>query len=150
MFKGIMWGLFAQLSFALGLVCINQVKGGDFFKSNVIHVLVGIIALPILWMLLTIEPKAFNLLRETDSWNWFYLFLGTLFLFILGDYLFIKGMSASNATAVSLTAMAFPVFAFLLEYVEQKLTGKVATVPSIQQIIGFILLVSGFVLLSKD
>jgi len=150
MLKGIFLGLVAQFIFALGLVFIKQAsftESQNLLKSSLVLMFAGLISVLIVAYLFWSKPENFSVLNTNNT---LYLVVGALFLFIIGDYLYIRGMSESNATAVALTAIAFPLFALLIEYAELKFFGK--TIPSLkmQHIIGFFSLVAGYTLISME
>jgi len=150
MVKGILFGLSAQFIFAFGLVLIKQASFGEnqnLLKSSLVLMLAGLISVLIVAYLFWSKPENLSILNINNT---LYLVFGALFLYLIGDYLYIRGMSESNATAVALTAIAFPLFALLIEYIELKFFGK--TIPSlkIQHIIGFFSLVAGYTLISME
>ena len=139
--KGLILGLAAQVAATVGFLFIAQ---ATFIKSPVLRTslsvcLSGILALGIVAYFFLSGAEDLSVLGNKQL---IYLAIGSVLLLIVGDSLFIAGISASNVTTVAYSSLARPAVALILE----TLLGR-ATL-TIQDLVGFVLLAAGFVLIS--
>lgn len=143
---GIVFGVIAQLAFAIGLVLINQVDLDDsqqFLKSSLVIFFAGLFSLPILGYLFLSTPQYLMVVNRKSC---MLLLIGSLFLLVIGEYFFIKGAALSSVTSVSLTALAFPVMAVMAEYVASRMFGYQMQAVEIKHIVGFVFISAGFII----
>lgn len=145
MIKGIFWGFLAQLAFALGLAFINQANFSEdqqLLKSNLILLFSASFSGLIVLSIFLANPESLSVLNQ----NWFYLLIGSFFLLVIGEYFLIVGISVSDITVVSLTALAFPVFALVVEFLSGKMFGQKIPIVTIHEIVGFFFIAIGFMI----
>ncbi|MGZ4955192.1 MAG: hypothetical protein ACXV8Q_08755 [Methylobacter sp.] len=150
MTKGIIFGVLAQLAFSIGLTFINQADfdgNQHFLKSNLILILSGILSAAILSYLFITNQLDVTVINGK---NCIWLFSGSIFLLVIGEYFFIKGASVSSVTNVSITALAFPIVALITEYIASKLLNQRMPVVELKHIIGFIFIAAGFIIYTND
>lgn len=147
---GLVFGVIAQLAFAVGLTLINQVvfdDGQQFVKSSLVLFLAGAFSLPILGYVFISTPQYF---MDIDRKGFILILIGSLFLLVIGEYFFIKGAALSSVTSMSLTALAFPVVAVIAEYVASVIFGYKMQAIEIKHIVGFAFIAVGFVVYTVD
>lgn len=142
---GLVFGVIAQLAFAVGLTLINQVVFDDsqqFLKSSLVLLLAGAFSLPILGYIFLSTPQYF---MAIDRKSFSLIMIGSLFLLVIGEYFFIKGAALSSVTSISLTALAFPIMAVIAEYIASIIFGYKMQVIEMKHIVGFVFIAVGFV-----
>lgn len=142
---GLVFGVIAQLAFAVGLTLINQVVFDDsqeFLKSSLVLLLAGIFSLPILGCIFLSTPQHFMAISRK---NFYLIMVGSLFLLVIGEYFFIKGAALSSVTSISLTALAFPIMAVIAEYIASIIFGYKMQVIEMKHVVGFVFIAVGFV-----
>jgi len=150
MITGIILGLLAQLSFAVGLAFINQADFGVnqyFIKSNLVLLFSGFISLLILVFL---YATAGGNLSFVNWKNCKWLLIGSFLLLVVGEYFFIKGASVSGITTVAFTALAFPIIALLIDYATSRFIGNETPLVGLKHIIGFVFVVVGFIIYTTE
>jgi len=140
--RGILLGLAAQVAFALGFVSINQASSvkNQILTTSVVLCFAGSVAVVFIAYFVLIGDGN---LKSIELRQWVYLGVGSLLALVIGELFFIWGMAASNVTTVGYTALAYPVIALTIEWVQ----GKVSV--TWRDMVGFLLLAAGFVLVSS-
>jgi len=156
-FLGLMWGLFAQVSFAIGFELIGQTATPDehgffapFFRTILVISFSGIIALLVVIIAFSSKNEEMIMMFISDN-KWLYLLGGSIAAILLGEFCFIKGMSVSYFTIVSLTAFLFPVVALIVGHFGSEFpkifpASKTLTIQT-SDYIGFLFLFVGFLLI---
>src|SRR2546423_317223 len=121
MIKGLIFGLLAQIVVAVGFTLIGSIKGikNDLFKTMLILCIGGVIATVAAFYLQASGHSQFVALSGSDL---LFLILGSILVFVVGEFLYIAGLSASNLTTMSFTALAYPVAALVLDLILRRIT----------------------------
>lgn len=145
MIKGLILGLVAQAVVAVGFTLIGSVKGikSDLFKTMLILCTGSVIAAVAIFYLQASGHIQLVALSGSDI---LFLILGSILILVVGEFLYIAGLSASNLTTMSFTVLAYPIAALALDLMLRRITLSSFTV---RDILGIGLSVIGFILLVK-
>lgn len=145
MIKGLILGLVAQAVVAVGFTLIGSVKGikSDLFKTMLILCTGGVIAAVATFYL---QASGHSQLVALSGSDILFLILGSILILVVGEFLYIAGLSASNLTTMSFTVLAYPIAALALDLMLRRITLSSFTV---RDILGIGLSVIGFILLVK-
>lgn len=142
MVKGIVLGLFAQVAFVVGFTFIDQTVAikSQIVKTSLVLCFSGVAAVPIATYFFLSSKEYLSILVQKDL---LYLALGSVFALLIGEVFYITGISSSNVTTVSYTALAYPVVALLFDSVRGR------AIMTTQDIIGFAFVSIGFLVLAS-
>lgn len=140
--KGILLGLGYQLTVAVGLVWVAGIARGasPILKANIMLGLGGLFAFVILGATALFRSHEMSVFTRGDV---LHLALGAILILVIGESLYISGLSSTNATSMAFTALGFPAICLALEVA----LGRVSpTSFGVREYLGVALLVVGFVL----
>jgi drug/metabolite transporter (DMT)-like permease len=143
MVKGLVLGLVFQVVVAVGWTLIGNITGikNDLFKALLILCAAGVIAAAIAIYLQVSGRSQLVALSGNDL---LFLVLGSILALVVGEILYVAGLSASNLTTMALTALAYPIVALVLDLMLQRTTLSSFT---LRDYIGIGFSVMGFILL---
>lgn len=141
MLKGILFGLIAQVAFAIGFVFISQVTQiqNQLLKACLNLCISAVFTCAVVGYFYFVNAENLTVLSRKSLWL---LGIGSLLVLVVGDTFFIAGISASNVNTVAYTSLARPAIALLLEFILGKVT------LTLRDLIGFVLLAAGFIVIS--
>ena len=143
MIKGLILGLLFQVVVAVGWAFIGGITGikNDLFKAMLMLCVAGVVAAAVVLYLQVSGHSQFVTLSASDL---LLLVLGSILALVVGEILYVVGLSASNLTTMGLTALAYPIVALLLDLVFRRIALSSFTLRDFLgigfSVIGFILL----------
>ncbi len=142
--SGLGLGLAYQVVVAIGFVWVAGVarNANPFLKANVMLAIAGVIASVVLVVFGVSRRAEFAEIAPADLAQ---LSLGAVLVLVLGESIYIAGLSASNATTMAYTALAFPAICLALDVALRRIPISSLTVTDYA---GMVFLVMGFMLLS--
>jgi drug/metabolite transporter (DMT)-like permease len=139
-------GLLAQACFAVGFsfvaafIAKERVHLHEELTRTVLVLCFGtVLAFVVAFSVWATGAVGFGMFK-LDSWAW--LAAGAIVAILVGEVFYLAGISARNLTTVSYTSLAFPVFAFAIDWWR----GKAEI--SVKDFIAFALMCAGFILLA--
>jgi len=143
MIKGLILGLLFQVVVAVGWSFIGSITGikNDLFKAMLMLCVAGVVAAVVVLYLQVSGRSQFVTLSTGDL---LFLVLGSIFALVIGEILYVAGLSASNLTTMGFTALAFPIVALVLDLILRRITLSSFT---LRDLLGIVLTVMGFILL---
>jgi drug/metabolite transporter (DMT)-like permease len=141
MTKGLVLGLVAQVAFTIGFIFIAHATftKNPLLKTTLNLCFSGALAFAIVADFFLSGAEDVSVLGHKHM---LFLAIGSVLVLIIGDGLFIEGISVSNVTTVAYTSLARPAVALILE----TLLGR--TTVTIQDFAGFVLPAAAFILIS--
>jgi drug/metabolite transporter (DMT)-like permease len=146
MSKGIVLGMLYNVVVAIGFVLIGSVTTvkHDVFKACLMLCIAGSIALGMsIYFLLSGKVSMTSL----DTQSLLYLALGSVLVLVVGDALYVTGLSASNATTLGYAALAYPAVTLIIEVFAKRISIHDLT---LKDLLGFLFLAIGFLLISSS
>jgi hypothetical protein len=146
MAKGVLFGLLYNLVVAIGLVTIADftLVKNDLLKSWLMLCIAAAFALPLIGFLYWVGAPGVQLPAGGIRVLW-PLVVGSILALVIGEAVYIVGLSASSPTVISYAALAYPATVLIVEIV----AGRVALQSlSFRDLVAFILLAAGFILIA--
>jgi len=143
MVKGLVLGLVFQVVVAVGWTLIGNITDikSDLFKTMLILCVGGVIAVAVV---LYLQVSGRSQLVTLSGRDILFLVLGSTLALVVGEFLYVVGLSASNLTTMALTALAYPIVALVLDLVLRRVALSSFT---LRDFVGIGLSVMGFILL---
>jgi len=143
MVKGLVLGLVFQVVVAVGWTLIGNITDikSDLFKTMLILCVGGVIAVAVV---LYLQLSGRSQLVTLSGRVILFLILGSILILVVGEFLYVAGLSASNLTTMALTALAYPIVALVLDLVLRRVALSSFT---LRDFVGIGLSVMGFILL---
>jgi drug/metabolite transporter (DMT)-like permease len=143
MVKGLVLGLVFQVVVAVGWALIGSITGikNDLLKAMLVVCVASVVAVAVV---LYLQVSGRSQLATLSGSDLLFLVLGSIFVLVIGQILYLLGLSASNLTTMGLTALAYPIVALVLDLVLRRIALSSFTV---RDFVGIGLVVVGFILL---
>lgn len=143
--RGILFGLLYQLVVAVGFIWVAGLARdtNSILKANLMVCIAGVVAFLIVLFFALFRDTEFSTFSRSDLLQ---LGFASLLILVVGESVYLLGLSASNATTMGYTALAFPAICLALDVVTRRIPFSSLT---IRDYAGFLFLVIGFALISS-
>ena len=143
--RSILFGLLYQFVVAVGLVWIAEVArdANSVIKANVMLIVAGIFAFLILLSFALVCRTEFSALSRSDV---FHLGFGAILILVVGESVYLTGLSGSNATTMAYTCLAFPAICLTLDVAMRRIPLSSVT---LRDCAGIVFLAIGFALIAS-
>ena len=143
--RSILFGLLYQFVVAVGLVWIAEVArdANSVIKENVMLIVAGIFAFLILLSFALVCRTEFSALSRSDV---FHLGFGAILILVVGESVYLTGLSGSNATTMAYTCLAFPAICLTLDVAMRRIPLSSVT---LRDCAGIVFLAIGFALIAS-
>ena len=141
--KGIVLGLLFQVVSAIGYILISHVTvvTNNVLKASLALCTAGVIGFALTLYSFSSRIEKLSVLTDT---NLLFLLAGSVVSLVIGQILYLTGLSVSNLTTMAYTALAYPAVALILEIALGRV--KLASL-TYRDLLGLALLVVGFLVL---
>ena len=143
--RGIFFGLVYQVVVAIGFVWVAGVArdANSVLKANLMLCIAGVVGLFILLLFALVRSTEFSALSRSDM---LHLAFASMLILVVGESVYLMGLSASNATTMASTALAFPAICLTLDVITRRIPLSSLTV---RDYAGMLFLAIGFTLISS-
>lgn len=148
MIKGIVFGLLYNVVVAIGLVTIANVHTikNDVLKSGFMLLIAGSVATIVAMTIFLVDKTQVEQFKLLDKSNLIQIGIGSILVLVIGEALYISGLSASSATVMGYSALAYPATALIVEIAFKRV--EFSSLTS-KDLIGFAFLALGFILIAS-
>lgn len=142
--SGLILGLLYQVVVAVGFIWVAGVARdtNPVLKASIMLGIAGVVASIVLLSFGVARRSEFAAISFPDL---LHLSVGAILVLVVGEILYIAGLSASNATTMAYTALAFPAVCLVLDVMLRRISISSLT---LQDYAGMLFLAVGFSLIS--
>ena len=141
MVKGILLGILMQCISVVGYLVIANVTSikSEVFRTSLMIVFAGVVALIAMGYTVFSGQQRLSAIRIRE---YVYIAIGSILVMFVAQVIYFVGVQAASMTTIAYTVLAFPLLSLIAELILGRI---VLSSLGIHDLIGFVLMVAGYV-----